>query len=64
MDFGNVLAFIVRNIRQYRILFLVERLLTDAAPRRRARELATLMQGTDGAWRSVEVILHFLDDRQ
>jgi len=42
----------------------VERLLTDATLRRRARELAALMQGTDGARRSAEVILRFLDDRQ
>ena len=64
VDFGNALAFTMRDIRRHRIPFLVERLLTDATLRRRARELAALMQGTDGARRSAEVILRFLDDRQ
>jgi len=64
VDFGNALAFTMRDIRRHRIPSLVERLLTDATLRRRARELAALMQGTDGARRSAEAILRFLDDRQ
>ena len=64
VDFGNALAFTMRDIRRHRIPSLVKRLLTDATLRRRARELAALTQDIDGARRSAEVILRFLDDRQ
>ena len=64
VDFGNALAFTMHDIRRHRIPSLVERLLTDATLRRRARELAALTQGIDGAQRSAEVILRFLDDRR
>ena len=64
VNFGNALAFTMRDIHRNKIPSLVGRLLTDPALRRRARELATLTQDIDGAGRCAEVILRFLDDRR
>lgn len=54
VDFGNALAFTMHDIRRNRTPSPVERLLTDATLRRRARELAAPTRGINGAWHSTD----------